>query len=148
LSGGQRAFKQDFSMATPPKQDDPGLESRRQRLGEALSQKDAGERLERDAAGRRRESANGMAYAVKVSSEFIAGVVVGAVIGWLVDKLAGTSPWGLIVFLLLGFCAGVLNVLRTAGLIAVSKSERGVDYKPSAQNATPPGNAWKDDEED
>lgn len=135
-------------MATPPKQDDPGLESRRRRLGEALSQKDAGERLERDAAGRRRESANGMAYAVKVSSEFIAGVVVGAAIGWLVDKLAGTSPWGLIVFLLLGFCAGVLNVLRTAGLIAVSKSERGVDYKPSAQNATPPGNAWKDDEED
>jgi ATP synthase protein I len=135
-------------MATPPNQDKSGLETRRHRLGEALSQKEAGERLERDAAGRRRESASGMAYAVKVSSEFIAGVVVGAVIGWLVDKLAGTSPWGLIVFLLLGFCAGVLNVLRTAGLIAVSKSERGMDYKPSAPDATPPGNAWKDDEED
>jgi ATP synthase protein I len=135
-------------MVTPSNQDKSGLETRRQRLGEALSRKDSDERLERDAAGRRRENASGMAYAVKVSSEFIAGVVVGAVIGWLVDKLAGTSPWGLIVFLLLGFCAGVLNVLRTAGLIAVSKSERGVDYKPSAQDATPKGNAWKDDEED
>ena len=32
--------------------------------------------------------------------------------------MAGTSPWGLIIFLLLGFVAGVLNVLRSAGLVA------------------------------
>ena len=33
-------------------------------------------------------------------------------LGWGLDRLAGTSPWGLIGFLLLGFCAGVLNVVR------------------------------------
>jgi len=60
----------------------------------------------------------GMGYALRLSSEFIAGVIVGAAIGWIVDRMAGTSPWGLIVFLLLGFGAGVLNVLRSAGLIA------------------------------
>lgn len=60
----------------------------------------------------------GMAQAVKLSSEFIAGVVVGAALGWGIDQLAGTSPFGLIVFLLLGFCAGVLNVLRTIGAVA------------------------------
>jgi ATP synthase protein I len=125
-----------------------GLESRRKRLEAALEDKGAADRQERDAAGRRRESSNGMAYAVKISSEFIAGVVVGAAIGWLIDKLFGTSPWGLIIFLLLGFCAGVLNVLRSAGLIAVSKSERGFDLKPSDKAATPKGNAWADDEED
>jgi ATP synthase protein I len=124
------------------------LESRRQRLEAALAGKDAEERQERDAAGRRRESSNGMAYAVKISSEFIAGVVVGAALGWLIDKLFGTGPWGLIIFLLLGFCAGVLNVLRSAGLIAVSKSERGFDVKPSDKVATPTGNAWADEEED
>jgi ATP synthase protein I len=32
--------------------------------------------------------------------------------------MAGTSPWGLIIFLLLGFGAGVLNVLRSAGMVA------------------------------
>ena len=89
-----------------------------------------------------------MAYAVKISSEFIAGVVVGAALGWLIDKLFGTGPWGLIIFLLLGFCAGVLNVLRSAGLIAVSKSERGFDLKPSRKDETPKGNAWADEEED
>lgn len=60
----------------------------------------------------------GMGYALRLSSEFIAGVVVGAAIGWIVDRMAGTSPWGLIIFLLLGFGAGVLNVLRSAGRIA------------------------------
>ncbi len=64
---------------------------------------------------------SGMGYALRLSSEFIAGVVVGAAIGWIVDRLAGTSPWGLIVFLFLGFGAGVLNILRSAGLIAEHK---------------------------
>ena len=38
-------------------------------------------------------------------------------IGWLLDRWLGISPWGLIVFLLLGFAAGVLNVMRAAGVI-------------------------------
>lgn len=59
-----------------------------------------------------------MAQAVKLSSEFIAGVVVGAGLGWGIDQVAGTSPFGMIIFLLLGFCAGVLNVLRTVGAVA------------------------------
>jgi ATP synthase protein I len=90
----------------------------------------------------------GTAYALKVSSEFIAAILVGVALGALIDKIAGTSPWGLIIFLLLGFIAGILNVLRNAGLIAVSKSERGTDWKPTPTDTTPPGNAWADDEED
>jgi ATP synthase protein I len=34
----------------------------------------------------------------------------------VLDRFLSTSPWGLIVFLLLGFAAGVLNVMRTAGV--------------------------------
>jgi ATP synthase protein I len=60
---------------------------------------------------------SGMAMALRMGADFVAGVVVGAAIGWGVDKLFGTSPWGLIVFVLLGFAAGVLSVLRTAGLV-------------------------------
>ena len=44
------------------------------------------------------------------------GVIVGALIGWLLDRWLGISPWGMIVFLLLGFAAGVLNVMRAAGI--------------------------------
>ena len=54
----------------------------------------------------------------QLSSEFISAIVVGAVLGWLFDHFVGTTPWGLIVLLLLGFCAGVLNVLRAAGKVS------------------------------
>ena len=43
-------------------------------------------------------------------------VLVGAFIGWALDRWLGISPWGMIVFLLLGFAAGVINVVRAAGI--------------------------------
>jgi ATP synthase protein I len=61
-------------------------------------------------------TAQGMAQALRLSSEFAAGIIVGAGLGWFLDYFAGTSPWGLIVFLMLGFAAGVLNILRSASL--------------------------------
>src|SRR5262245_10809786 len=60
--------------------------------------------------------ASAMALGFRLSSELIAGVVVGAAIGWGVDRLLSTTPFGLIVFLLLGFVAGVVNVVRAAGV--------------------------------
>jgi ATP synthase protein I len=82
-------------------------------------------RLSRDLDAERRERVttgqsesgrrSGYAQAVKFASEFVAGVLVGAAIGWGLDRVAGTSPFGLIGFLLLGFCAGVVNVVRAAG---------------------------------
>ncbi|WP_061022733.1 AtpZ/AtpI family protein [Bradyrhizobium sp. CCH5-F6] len=59
--------------------------------------------------------ASAMALGFRLSSELIAGVAVGAGIGWGFDRLLSTSPFGFIVFLLLGFVAGVVNVVRTAG---------------------------------
>jgi len=64
-----------------------------------------------------------MALGFRLSSELVAGVVVGALLGWGFDRLLSTSPWGLIVFLLLGFSAGVLNVIRSAG-VAPDKRDR------------------------
>lgn len=66
----------------------------------------------------RSETSASTAQAMKISSEFIAGIIVGALIGWFIDRVAATSPWGLIIFLMLGFGAGVLNVLRTVGKVA------------------------------
>ena len=57
-----------------------------------------------------------MARGFRLSSELIAGVLVGTAIGWGFDRLLSTSPWGLIVFFLLGFTAGVINVMRAAGV--------------------------------
>jgi ATP synthase protein I len=67
--------------------------------------------------------ASAMAMGLRLSSELVAGVLVGAGLGWGFDRLLSTSPWGLIVFLLLGFTAGVINVMRAAGAMA-KQSER------------------------
>ena len=55
-----------------------------------------------------------MAHGLKIASEFVAGVAVGALLGFGIDHFLGTRPFGLILFLLLGFAAGVLNVIRGA----------------------------------
>lgn len=58
----------------------------------------------------------GYALALRLGADFVAGVILGAALGWGVDRLFGTGPWGLMVFLLLGFAAGILTVMRSAGL--------------------------------
>jgi ATP synthase protein I len=67
--------------------------------------------------------ASAMALGFRLSSELIAGVLVGALMGWGFDRLLSTSPFGLIVFVLLGFTAGVVNVIRSAG-VAPNKTGR------------------------
>lgn len=62
----------------------------------------------------------GYAMAMKLSSEFLASILVGALIGWGIDRLFGITPWAMIVFVLLGFCAGVLTVIRSAGRLSGS----------------------------
>lgn len=88
-----------------------------------------------EGAGQRSGGWAGAAQGLKLSSEFVAGVVVGGGLGWFIDRLAGTSPFGLIVFLLLGFAAGVLNVLRSIGQVA----EFGVGRRNGRDDDVPPG---------
>jgi ATP synthase protein I len=97
-----------------PKSDD-ALADRLRRLDRRLE----AHRGQAEPAPRRAGSGavQGMGQALRLASEFVAGILVGAGLGWLIDWWLGTSPWGLIVFLLLGFVAGVLNVLRAAGLV-------------------------------
>ena len=58
-----------------------------------------------------------------MSTEFMAGIIAGGGLGWLFDRGLGTSPWGLIVFFMLGFGAGIYNVMRASGF--TSKSSGG-----------------------
>ena len=50
----------------------------------------------------------------RVLSEFVAGIIVGALIGWQLDKWLGISPAMLILFTMLGTAAGFWNVYRIA----------------------------------
>ena len=52
--------------------------------------------------------------AFKFAAELIVGVVVGGGLGWALDRQFGTAPWLMIVLVILGFAAGLLNVVRAA----------------------------------
>lgn len=85
--------------------------------------KDLNKRMGRDVEDAGKESGAksakaGYGNAFRLSTEFISAILVGAAIGYGIDWVAGTLPWGMIVFLMLGFVAGVLNVLRASGEIA------------------------------
>ncbi|MBW8299280.1 MAG: AtpZ/AtpI family protein [Hydrogenophaga sp.] len=108
-----------------------GLEERRRRLAAELAVKGVETSGEKAADERAEQNRKGYAEAMKLSSEFISAVVVGAILGYLFDRFVGTAPWGMIVLLLLGFCAGVLNVLRTAGKVA---SPHPADRSTEAEN--------------
>ncbi len=101
---------------------DADLTRRLDRLARSLD----AERRERAAAtAPRRSDMKGYSLAFRLASEFVAGVLVGAAIGWGLDWLAGTTPWGMIVFLLLGFAAGVVNVVRSAEWMATTETKPG-----------------------
>ena len=98
--------------------DEAALSARLQRLGEGLGQAHGRAAPPSEGpGGDRAATASGYARGFRLSSELVGGVLVGAGLGWLIDRLLGISPWGFIVFLLLGFVAGVLNVMRSAGVV-------------------------------
>jgi ATP synthase protein I len=94
--------------------DEAALSARLRRLGEELGH-DRPSRSPQAEGPPPGSVGSGMARGLRLSTELVAGVLVGAGIGWGLDRWLGISPWGLIVFLLLGFAAGVLNVVRAAG---------------------------------
>ena len=55
-----------------------------------------------------------MGNAFKLGTEIVAAVVVGTLIGFLLDTWFDTKPWLIIIFFFLGAIAGMLNVIRTA----------------------------------
>jgi ATP synthase protein I len=101
--------------------DEVALSARFKRLGERLRNFDRSRPPDSQQGQRPATDPSAIARGFRLSTELVAGVLVGAGIGWLLDWWLGISPWGMIVFLLLGFAAGVLNVIRAAGVAPGSR---------------------------
>ena len=86
------------------------------------------------------QNASGYARGYRLVSEFVAGTLVGGLIGYGFDWLFGTLPFGLIIFLLLGFGAGILNLARAAKRMPPAQERLGSNPPPKA--------ALDDDEEE
>ena len=73
---------------------------------------------------------NALGLAFRVGVELVSALAIGVVIGWLLDRWLGTGPWLMVVFILLGSAAGVLNVYRMA---------RGFGYAVGYNQGPDPG---------
>ena len=52
--------------------------------------------------------------AFKMSTELVSAVVVGTIIGFILDKTFGTKPWLILIFFFVGVIAGIINVFKSA----------------------------------
>ena len=98
-------------------EEDRILRARLEKLSGALEAQRRASQPRREAGGGDQssdKSGSAMAMAMRAGSEFVAAIIVGGFIGWLLDALLGTKPWLMIAFFFLGVTAGVVNVIRAA----------------------------------
>lgn len=81
------------------------------------------------------EKANPKAYALgmRVALEMIAAFIGGGAIGWFLDRWLGTSPWMLVLWIALGFAAGIRSAYRVTQL-----AERAAEDDSNAGGGSPP----------
>jgi len=60
------------------------------------------------------QPSSSLGTAFKMSTELVAHVAVGTIIGFILDKTFGTKPWLILIFFFVGVIAGILNVIKSA----------------------------------
>ncbi|WP_371421240.1 AtpZ/AtpI family protein [Tardiphaga sp.] len=48
----------------------------------------------------------------RVLAELLGGIGGGALLGWLIDRFAGTAPWGLLIVMAVGIVVAFVNIIR------------------------------------
>jgi ATP synthase protein I len=126
----------DMSESGPP---DPLA-----RLGERLDKA----RAKRDGEpvavpGNSADLQQGVGLGFRTGIEFVVAVIVAIGLGWAIDRVAGTRPWGMIVLFFLGVGAGMLSVYRAVAGIRMPVGSRPLNKIDSGGKTK---DEWDDDE--
>lgn len=105
-----------MTTPVPPSSDDQAALERMKSIGQRVEALYREEAATQGPARTVMGDQKGMSQGLRAAAEFVSGVAAGGLLGWLVDRLAGSAPWGLIFFLLIGFGAGLLNLYRSASV--------------------------------
>jgi ATP synthase protein I len=63
---------------------------------------------------REKEPPSSIGSAFKLSTELVSAVVVGTIIGFILDTTFGTKPWLILIFFFIGVTTGIINVFKSA----------------------------------
>ena len=64
--------------------------------------------------GKNAQPGSKIGIAFKMSTELVAAVLVGTIIGFILDNWFGTKPWLILIFFFVGVAAGIYNVVKSA----------------------------------
>ena len=67
-----------------------------------------------DKENKKKHNPSPIGNAFKLSTELVSAVVVGTIIGFILDKTFGTKPWLILIFFFVGVFAGIMNVIKSA----------------------------------
>lgn len=101
-------------MTKESEEKDKELSARLGALKSAISHEASEIKLHQPADESDHGTGKAMGVGMRVTSELVANVLVGTLIGWQVDRWFDTSPIFLLIFLLLGVASGFWNVYRIA----------------------------------
>ena len=59
-------------------------------------------------------NSSNLGTAFKLSTELVSAVLVGSIIGFILDSWFDTKPWLIIIFFFVGVIAGIVNVIKSA----------------------------------
>jgi ATP synthase protein I len=106
-------------------EDEKAMKARLEALSTALDkrQHDQADHAVAEAANLRTGRAMGLGF--RVLSEFVAGIIVGALMGWYLDDWLGTKPVFLIIMTMFGTASGFWNVYRLASAPTGSQGRSG-----------------------
>lgn len=96
--------------ADMPGQDPVEEDARITSLEERIARAQHAEKVRQGAT--EQQADDGSRLGNRVLAELIGGLVGGALIGWVLDRLIGTSPWLLLAFLGLGIVVAFRNIIR------------------------------------
>ena len=71
-------------------------------------------KVDKDKGSKEKNKGSNMGSAFKMSTELVSAVVVGTIIGFILDNWFGTKPWLILIFFFIGVVAGILNVISSA----------------------------------
>ena len=110
-------------------------------LSERIRQLEESRKPERHTHNRAAMSSNGLAMAGRVTTELVAGLVVGTGVGWALDQWLDTSPLFMVVMFFFGAAAGMMNVWRAltgrgmaAGFFDEKRQAGSDDQKPDEKS--------------
>ena len=71
-------------------------------------------KINKDKNKQKNQKSSNFGEAFKLSTELVAAVAVGTIIGFILDDWFGTKPWLILIFFFVGVIAGITNVIRSA----------------------------------